>query len=65
MKIAYLISVYKDPPHLRRLIKRLLDNNSYFFIHVDLNVDIKPFQNALDEVKNVGIVVKEPFDESS
>lgn len=53
MKIAYLISVYKDPQHLRRLIKRLLDNNSYFFIHVDLNVDIKPFQNALDEVKNV------------
>lgn len=46
MKIAYLISAYKDPAHLSRLIKALSFNvelNVVFFIHVDAKVDIKPF----------------------
>lgn len=53
MKIAYLISVYKDPKQLKRLIKRLFDNDYFFFIHVDKNIDIAPFYKALDDFKNV------------
>ena len=53
MKIAYLISAYKDPEHLHRLIKALsfnVETNVMFFIHVDAKVNIKPFIECSKEV---------------
>ena len=46
MKIAYLISAYKDPIHLRRLISALshgVEDTVSFFIHIDAKVNISPF----------------------
>lgn len=45
-KIAYMISAYKDAAHLKRLINAL-DSDADFFVHVDGNVDIEPFRNAV------------------
>jgi len=45
MKKAYIITAHKNPDHLKRLITRLHDGNSEFFIHIDEKVDITPFQH--------------------
>lgn len=46
MNIAYLISAYKDPQHLRRLIDVLTYDKKAVqcFVHVDAKVDIAPFE---------------------
>ena len=46
MKIAYLISAYKDPQQLSRMVQVLHTEDARFFVHVDANVDIKPFINT-------------------
>lgn len=48
-RIAYLISAYKDPLHLKRLCEVLSYNMSkvHFFIHIDKKVDITPFVNLV------------------
>ena len=46
MRIAYLISAYKDPIHLKRLISALshgVEDTVSFFINIDAKVDIRPF----------------------
>lgn len=45
-KIAYIITAYKDPMHLRRLIKAL-DFYADFYIHIDRKVNIRPFLEEL------------------
>lgn len=45
-RIAYIISAYKDALHLARLVSAL-DYNADFYVHVDLKVDIRPFEEAL------------------
>lgn len=56
IKIAYLISVHKDPNQLRRMIKALNQgNNTHFFIHVDLKSNIDDFKNALHNSKDKNI----------
>jgi len=45
-RIAYIISAYKDAPHLARLIKRL-SHDADFYVHIDLKADITPFQKVL------------------
>lgn len=55
MNIAYLISAYKDPAHLRRLCDALkygVENDVHFFVHIDKKVDIRPFERFL-QVPNV------------
>lgn len=52
MKIAYIITAYKDAKQLSRLI-RALDKSADFFIHIDLKVDITPFYSILSDLKNV------------
>lgn len=47
MKIAYLISVYKDPQQFVRMLKALRGKETYFFIHVDAKVDDKIFIDNL------------------
>lgn len=44
--LAYLISAYRDPAHLARLVKAL-DFEADFYVHVDANVDDRPFRAAL------------------
>lgn len=39
----YILQVHKDPLFLKRLIDRLNDEQSRFFIHVDVKFDIQPF----------------------
>ena len=51
MKIAFLISAYKDPAQLRNLIDALKGDGSYFFIHVDKKVDINLFKAVVPEFK--------------
>lgn len=43
MKIAYLISVHKDPSQLWGIVEVLHDSDSYFFIHLDAQVDKAKF----------------------
>lgn len=47
MKIAYLISVYKDPQQLERMLKALHGKETYFFIHIDAKVNEKMFKNNI------------------
>lgn len=54
MRIAYLISAYKDPIHLRRLISALshgVEDSVSFFIHIDAKLDIRPFLGRWKLVK--------------
>ena len=44
--LAYLISAYRDPEHLRRLIDTL-DGEAHFYVHIDANVDDRPFRRCL------------------
>ena len=53
----YILTVHKNPNQLKRLIEKLNDNYSFFYIHIDLKVDIHPFKNAIN-IKNV-IFIKE------
>lgn len=45
-RIAYIISAYKDAPHLARLVKAL-DAGADFYVHIDARADIAPFKEAL------------------
>lgn len=49
IKIAYLITVYHNFDHLKKLISALNDNNVYFYIHVDkkalMPINLKEFKN--------------------
>lgn len=47
-RIAYIISAYKDAQHLSRLVDAL-DYDADFYVHVDLKVDIRPFEEALGD----------------
>lgn len=48
IRIAYIISAYKDASHLLRLINRL-NYNADFYVHVDLRTDIEPFYNLIKD----------------
>ncbi len=45
--LAYLLSAYRDPQHLARLIRALDDGEADFFVHIDLSVDDRPFREAV------------------
>ena len=47
-RIAYIISAYKDAPHLARLVAAL-DDRADFYVHIDLNADIHPFDKPLGD----------------
>lgn len=48
MNKAYIIMAHKDPNQLHRLVSRLSDGHSEFFIHIDLKADLSAF-SALHE----------------
>jgi|SRR6185312_1628119 len=55
-KIAYIITTYKDPFHLKRLINAL-DFHCDFYIHIDKKVDLEPFKKELSTLKKDVCVV--------
>lgn len=54
MKKAYIIIAHKNPLQVRRLVSRLNDGFSEFFIHIDKTVAIAPFEI----IKEIGDVVQ-------
>lgn len=44
----YILQVHKEPHLLKRLIDRLNDDRSQFFIHVDVKFDIEPFTKLIN-----------------
>jgi Core-2/I-Branching enzyme len=45
VKIAYLITAYNNPNHLRRLIRALSSSSSSFFIHIDRKSHLSNLSN--------------------
>lgn len=60
MKKIYLILAHKNPHQLERQINALYDEQSVFFIHLDLNSDINLF-GCLNKISNV-YLIKERID---
>jgi hypothetical protein len=56
MALVYLISAYRQPHQLARLVARLQQPTVRFLIHVDARVPIKPFLDAVPAGPNVGFV---------
>lgn len=48
IRIAYLMSAFADPQHLKRLIGALDADGCEFFVHIDRKVDIHPFEKLCD-----------------
>lgn len=57
MKAAFLISAFKDSKHLKRLVEAL-PVGARVFVHVDLSVDIAPFQKEFQDNPNVEFIKK-------
>lgn len=47
MEKAYLIMAHKNPGQVHRLVSRLIDGSSDFFIHIDKKTDSTPFETSL------------------
>ncbi|MCI6580663.1 MAG: hypothetical protein MSH15_01525, partial [Oscillospiraceae bacterium] len=47
MKIAYLITAYKDEKQLARLIKALMCEDTDFYVHIDRKVNDQPFKQEV------------------
>lgn len=56
MKFIYCILAYNEPELLKRTIRRLSSESSFFIIHIQKSVDISPF---LTEQENVFFVPEE------
>lgn len=53
MEINYIILAHKNPVQVTRLIKRLSEKWVNFYIHIDKNVRIEPFENWLKDNPNI------------
>lgn len=58
MNKNYIILAHKNPIQLKRLIEKLNDNFSSFWIHIDKNQDIEPFIDTLNSYPNLTFVSK-------
>ncbi|MFA6150501.1 MAG: beta-1,6-N-acetylglucosaminyltransferase [Chitinophagaceae bacterium] len=47
MKKNYIITAHKNPQQLARLVHSLNDHNAAFYIHINADVDIAPFEAVL------------------
>lgn len=56
MRIAYLITAYHQPSHLKRLVDSLDAVDARFHIHIDAQVDASPFHASLAGRANVRFV---------
>lgn len=53
MKIAYIISAYKYPEQLIRLVVRLSTENTSFFVHIDQKTDDKIYHQMVGELSHI------------
>jgi len=56
MKKAYIILAHKNLDHLVRLVERLDDGNSRFFVHLDLKTDLLPIATFLAKKECITLV---------
>lgn len=49
----YIILAHKNPAQVERLIQRLKHPNSRFYIHIDRNVQISPFEEELSQHEHI------------
>jgi hypothetical protein len=56
MELNYIILAHRLPKNLSRLILRLQDDNTYFYVHIDKKRNIAPFQDELKELNNIFIL---------
>ena len=56
MKIAYIILAFNQPEHLKRLVQRLSDSETKFFIHIDKKVNTKPFIESLNLLETANYI---------
>lgn len=59
MHINYIILAHKNPRQVARLISRLYEPWTKFYIHIDKNVSIKPFKDALVEFRDIYFLLDE------
>ncbi|MEN9488081.1 MAG: hypothetical protein RL494_346, partial [Bacteroidota bacterium] len=52
----YIILAHKNPGQILRLIQKLNDDSSSFYIHIDINSDAKSFEAILSELPNVNFI---------
>lgn len=57
INIAFIITAYKLPKHIDRMISLMNHEDFYFFIHLDKKIDIKDFA-FLAQRKNVSFIKK-------
>jgi hypothetical protein len=53
MRIAYIISAYKYPEQLIRLITRLHSDSASFFVHVDKKTALEVYEKIVDGTKHL------------
>jgi hypothetical protein len=53
LDVNYIILAHKNPEQLKRLISRLNTSWTYFYIHIDSNSKIEPFEEILCEFQNI------------
>ena len=58
MQIAYLVLAHQQPKQVKRLVAALASKDCSFYIHVDKNVDITPFQSELSSFEQVHLLQK-------
>lgn len=56
MNINYLIIAHKNPEQLKRLILKLKESWTWFFVHIDKGVEIEHFKEKLQGIEKVTII---------
>jgi len=59
MKKAYIIMAHRSPGLLFRLVQRLCDERSHFFIHIDKKISRDPFDSILSIDRKISFVERE------
>jgi len=52
MKIAYIISAYRYPHKVIRLVNKLNESNNSFFIHIDKKAGDQTYEKIFNELKH-------------
>lgn len=56
MQKNYIILCHKNPLQLKRLIDKLNNSSSSFYIHIDKKVEISDFINVISNYSNVKFI---------
>lgn len=53
MNINYILLLHKNSLQAKHLIEKLSEKWTYFYLHVDRNIDIKPFKEEFKSLKHI------------